>query len=71
MENLIVFPNDENGNPFSPSWHTINFKASYDIAKFLTLNGGVENITDQQYRTYSSGINAPGINFIIGLRARF
>lgn len=71
LENLVIFPNDENGNPFSPGWYTINFKASYDITKYLTLNGGIENITDQQFRTYSSGINAPGINFIIGLRAKF
>jgi hemoglobin/transferrin/lactoferrin receptor protein len=37
----------------------------------LLLTTGVENITDQRYRTYSSGIVAPGINFIMALRVRF
>ncbi|MFT7154314.1 MAG: hemoglobin/transferrin/lactoferrin receptor protein, partial [Alteromonas macleodii] len=32
---------------------------------------GVENISDQRYRPYSSGIVAPGRNFILSLKARF
>ncbi len=29
----FIYASDENGNPYAPSWHTINFKASY---QFLT-----------------------------------
>jgi hemoglobin/transferrin/lactoferrin receptor protein len=71
LENPTLFPVNEFGERFSPPWYTLNVKASYDVAKYLTLNAGVENITDQQYRTYSSGIAAAGINFTAGLRARF
>jgi len=35
------------------------------------LNAGVENITDQRYRTYSSGITAAGINFIASVKVTF
>ncbi|WKZ69491.1 MAG: TonB-dependent receptor [Melioribacteraceae bacterium] len=62
---------DENGNPYSPSWYTLNLKMSYQLSDLLLISGGIENITDQRYRPYSSGIAAPGRNFIISLRAGF
>ncbi len=71
LENPTLFPIDELGNLYSPAWYTLNIKASYDITTYLTLNAGVENMTDQRYRTYSSGIAASGVNFLVGLRGRF
>ncbi|HRX97492.1 MAG TPA: TonB-dependent receptor, partial [Bacteroidales bacterium] len=62
---------DDNGNPWSPSWYTINFKAMYQLTDLISLSAGLENITDQRYRPYSSGIVAPGRNFIISVRATF
>lgn len=62
---------DENGNPYSPSWLTLNFKANYQLNENFSISGGIENLTDQRYRTYSSGITAPGRNFILSLRAKF
>ncbi|MDZ7773075.1 MAG: TonB-dependent receptor [Balneolaceae bacterium] len=56
------------GNPYSPSWHTFNVKASYRYSEAITFNFGVENITDQRYRPYSSGIAANGRNVIFGIR---
>ena len=55
---------DENGNPYSPSWMTFNFRSKYSFSKMLNINFTVENITNKLYRPYSSGISAPGINFI-------
>ena len=55
----------------TPAWITLNFKSSYQINKHLQLNAGVENILDIHYRPYSSGISAPGRNFIITLRGNF
>lgn len=71
LENPTLFPADELGNLYSPAWYTLNIKAAFDIAKYLTLTVGVENITDQRYRTYSSGISAAGVNAIVGIRGRF
>lgn len=53
----------------TPGWATLNLKASYQINNKLRLNAGIENIFDQHYRPYSSGISAPGRNIILALRA--
>jgi hemoglobin/transferrin/lactoferrin receptor protein len=62
---------DENGNPYSPSWYTLNFGAQYKINKAFQINTSLENISNQRYRTYSSGITAAGINFITAVSYHF
>ncbi|MEM8927480.1 MAG: TonB-dependent receptor [Bacteroidota bacterium] len=67
----FIYDQDEDGNPFSPSWYTMNFRSRYQFSNALHANISLENITDQRYRTYSSGIVAPGINFIAGVGYKF
>lgn len=62
---------DENGNPISPSWATLNLKGFYQLLPNVSLSVGMENITDVRYRTYGSGIAAPGRNFLVALTASF
>ncbi len=62
---------DENGNPHSPGWYTLNFKASYHVTDYLQLVAGVENILDRRYRPYSSGIVAAGRNILGTVRITF
>ena len=38
---------DENGNPYSPSWWTINLKSNYKLSRKVTLSAGIENIFDK------------------------
>jgi len=52
-----------------PAWMTLNWRGSYTVTKNLSLQGGVENIFDRNYRNFASGFSAPGRNFIIALRA--
>lgn len=66
-----LYAKDENGNPYAPSWFTLNLKGSYQLAKFVGIDAGLENIFDKRYRPYSSGITAPGRNFIATLRFKF
>ena len=66
-----IYAIDGNGNPYSPSWYTLNLKSMYKLNENFTLTAGLENITDQRYRPYSSGIVAPGKNFVLALRAKF
>jgi hemoglobin/transferrin/lactoferrin receptor protein len=66
-----MYATDENGNPYSPAWFTLNLKGSYQINEMLQVNLGFENILDKRYRPYSSGISAPGRNIIVALRAKF
>jgi len=62
---------DENGNPYSPSWYTLNFGVQYQITKAFQINATLENITNQRYRTYSSGLAAPGLNVIAAVSYKF
>lgn len=66
-----IYAVDANGNPYSPSWHTLNFRSQYGISNDLKVSISFENITNQRYRSYSSGIAAPGTNIILGLGYRF
>jgi len=67
----FLYALDENGNPYSPSWYTLNFGAQYQITEALQVNSTIENISNQRYRTYSSGIASPGLNFIVALKYKF
>lgn len=62
---------DPNGNPWSPAWHTLNLKIRYQVNAHFRCSGGIENITNQRYRPYSSGLAAPGINVIGALSVQF
>ncbi|MBT8283445.1 MAG: TonB-dependent receptor, partial [Muriicola sp.] len=62
-----IYDLDEDGNPYSPSWYTLNLRSQYQFSNTLTASLSLENITDQRYRTYSSGIAAPGTNLILSL----
>ena len=66
-----IYAKDANGKPWSPGWYTINLKASFNVTKNFQLTAGWENITNMRYRPYSSGIVAPGSNFIISARANW
>ncbi|MGB3150079.1 MAG: TonB-dependent receptor [Maribacter sp.] len=66
-----IYASDADGNPFSPSWYTLNFRSQYDFTNQIKASLSLENITNQRYRTYSSGIVAPGSNLILGLGYHF
>lgn len=66
-----IYAKDANGNPYSPSWYTLNFRSQYQVTDPFKLTFAVENLTNQRYRPYSSGITAAGINFILGASFRF
>jgi hemoglobin/transferrin/lactoferrin receptor protein len=66
-----IYALDENGDTYSPSWYTVNLKAMYQFHDNFTMSGGLENITDQRYRTYSSGLSGAGRNFVLSLIANF
>jgi hemoglobin/transferrin/lactoferrin receptor protein len=51
-----------------PSWFTLNARAAYQFVKYFSVEAGVENILDQRYRVFGSGISAPGRNFVISLK---
>lgn len=66
-----IYASDKNGLPYSPGWYTLNFKTSFQLNTQITITAGWENITNQRYRPYSSGIVAAGSNLVFSLRAMF
>lgn len=66
-----IYAIDPGGNPYSPGWYTINFKAMYRFGERLTINAGVENIADKRYRPYASGIVAAARNVVVSVRVGF
>ena len=62
-----LFALDSQGNPYAPSWYTLNLRTQFDFNKSVSFVGAIENITNQRYRTYSSGISAPGTNLILAI----
>ena len=54
-----------------PNWFTLNIRLGANLTKNLRLNVACENITDNAYRNFASGINAPGRNVILSLRYKF
>jgi hemoglobin/transferrin/lactoferrin receptor protein len=71
QDKAYIYAEDANGNPFSPAWYTLNFKALYQVNENFMVSAGVENLTDQRYLPYSSGLVAPGRNFILSARIFF
>mgnify|MGYP001304842336 FL=1 len=65
-----LYATDENGNPYSPSWHTFNLRTLYELNKNFQFTASIENISNKLYRPYSSGISAPGVNFIFSVNYR-
>jgi hemoglobin/transferrin/lactoferrin receptor protein len=70
-QKVFIYAKDSNGNPYSPSWYNLNFKAMVQIRPKLTCSAGIENITDVRYRPYSSGIVAAGRNLVFSIMGRF
>jgi hemoglobin/transferrin/lactoferrin receptor protein len=67
-EKDYLYALDSNGNPYAPSWYTFNLRTQYKITDAATIVASLENITDQRYRPYSSGLSAPGRNLIVSLK---
>ena len=62
---------DENGDPYTPAWYRLDIKLLWQPKDFLQISGGVENLTNQRYQPFSSGIVAAGLNGILGVKYLF
>jgi hemoglobin/transferrin/lactoferrin receptor protein len=62
--------NEKYATPYGmPAWYTLNLKLSYQVVKYVNVELGMENILDENYRKFASGISSPGRNIIVALRA--
>ncbi len=53
-----------------PGWYTINFNSSVRLTNNVSFQLAIENLTDNYYKPFASGVPAPGINFIGTLKVK-
>ncbi|TAF67548.1 MAG: TonB-dependent receptor [Cytophagales bacterium] len=53
-----------------PAWWTLNLRTAYQINEKFQLQFAIENIFDQHYRVFASGVSALGRNFSTTLRVK-
>jgi hemoglobin/transferrin/lactoferrin receptor protein len=62
-----LFAQDQNGYPYSPAWYTLNLRTRFKFSDTLSFIGSIENILNEGYRPFASGVSAPGANFIFAI----
>ncbi len=50
------------------AWTTANIYSKFELSPLISLSLAVENILDKHYRTFASGVSAPGRNIILSVR---
>jgi hemoglobin/transferrin/lactoferrin receptor protein len=56
------------GTPSFTLWHV---RAGWQVSETATLDVGLENLTDYDYRVHGSGTNSPGRQLVIGMAVSF
>ena len=55
----------------TPSWSELSLLTQYPLNENVLLRLGLDNILDVHYRSFASGISAPGRNFKLGVNISF
>jgi len=55
----------------SPSWQTMSVFTRYNLSKNISVQGRLDNIFDEHYREFASGVSAPGRNLSLSVFANF
>jgi len=55
----------------SPSWLTVGVNGSYDFNENLSVQARLDNIMDEHYIEFASGVSAAGRNVSVSLVANF
>jgi hemoglobin/transferrin/lactoferrin receptor protein len=71
LEDFSPYGEDNEGEAMEegfPAWWTANLKGGITLGKHFDLMLALENLFDQFYKAYASGVSAPGRNFILTAR---
>jgi hemoglobin/transferrin/lactoferrin receptor protein len=55
----------------TPGYLVASLRAGWEVSENLSLNCGIENLTDEDYRNHGSGQNEAGLQGIFGIRAKW
>lgn len=68
---LTPFLTDENRFAGAFGWWTVNVAAEFAPGEHWALRFKANNLLDKHYRTFASGVSAPGIDVGVGVSYRF
>lgn len=63
--------NDEDKYYGSPSWMTFGLNGSYDVSENFSVQARFNNVFDEHYVEFASGISSPGRNLSVSFMANF
>lgn len=63
--------NDEDIYFGSPSWMTFGLNGSYDVSTNFSVQARLDNIFDEHYIEFASGVSSPGRNLSVSFVANF
>ncbi|MDZ7342938.1 MAG: TonB-dependent receptor [candidate division KSB1 bacterium] len=55
----------------TPGWYTVNLRAGMNVSENFSVQLGMANLFDHNYREHASGFNAPGRNFLVGVKLNY
>jgi hemoglobin/transferrin/lactoferrin receptor protein len=55
----------------TPGYTVATLRGGWHVTDNFTLTAAVENFTDEAYRVHGSGLNEPGVNFVVGAKVKF
>lgn len=55
----------------NPSWYNLNIRLGFEVNSLAQLQFAAYNLMDAHYKTFASGISAPGRAFMISIRSTF
>lgn len=68
IDNIEQSPVDENGDyTGTPSWNTLNFYSKFNVSRTVGVQFMIDNIFDNHYKEFASGISAPGRNYSLSV----
>ncbi|OAV44868.1 TonB-dependent siderophore receptor [Lewinella sp. 4G2] len=72
-DNIEFTPINPNTGEFvgSRAWWTLNVSGEYALTRSLRLRLRADNLLDCHYRTFASGVSAPGLDIRFGVSLRF
>ena len=68
---IELYAKDTQGLPYAPAWQALHIHGKWELNEWSQFLIRFENVTDQRYRPYSSGISAAGRSIQLGLNVRF
>ena len=55
----------------TPGYVVASLRAGWQVNEHLDFTAGLENLTNEDYRSHGSGQNEPGLGGILGARVRW